>query len=148
MENAQNKDNMDKVKELMANAEKVRLGGDLQTGVPIDYTSLCGKRYEGTVVFKKPTMQDYMKMGATKSEYFRRAGVIDINLVDNSIKEMAQIMATLSTVIVKRPEWLLDLESIEEPDVLMHVYYKYEEWEDSFRKPSKSEPDENSGATK
>lgn len=145
----ENKENMDKVREMIANAqaEEIRLGGKLQTGVPIDYTSAFGKRYTGTVIFKRPTMQDYMRMGALKSEYLRRAGVVDIKLVDATVKEMAQVMATLSTVVVKCPEWLVDLEKIEEADVLYHVYDKYDEWENSFRKPSEGEPTGDSPAT-
>jgi hypothetical protein len=141
MAETENKENMEKVRELMQGAEKVRLGGELQEGVPIDYTSVYGNEYKGTVIFKRPTMKDYMKMGAVKSEYLRQAGVVNINLVDNTVKEMAQIMGTLSTVIVKCPEWLVDLGAIKEPDVLFHVYDQYDEWESSFRKSNTPEPD-------
>ena len=143
-----NKQSMDKVKELMEKSEQVRLGGELKEGVAIDYTSMCGNEFKGTVVFKRPTMQDYMKMGAIKSEYLRTVGVVDLSLVDESIKRMAQVMAVLSTVILKCPEWLLNLTTIVEPDVLYHVYDKYEVWENSFRKPNKTTPTGDSQPTK
>ena len=142
-----NVQNMLKVKDLMEKSEKVRLGGELKTGVAIDYTTTEGNNYTGTVVFKRPTMQDYMKMGAIKSEYLRSSGVVDITLVDGTIKRMAQIMAVLSTIIVKCPEWLLDLNVIVEPDLLYHVHDKYEEWENSFRKPSDTETSGDSTIT-
>lgn len=147
MESNQNHENMDVVRKLMDNAEQVRLGGDLKTGVPINYTSLDGNKFEGTVVFKRPTMQDYMKIGALKSEYLRQAGVVDVRLVDLVVKEMAQILALFKVVIVKCPSWLMDVDKIQEADVLYHVYEKYEAWEDSFRKRDTTEPTEPSGAT-
>jgi len=147
MEKAQNAENMEIVKKLMENAEQVRLGSEAQEGIRIDYMSLYGNKYEGTVVFKRPSMKDYMRMGALKSEYLRLNGVVNINLVDSSIKEMAQVMATLTVLLVKRPEWLMKLEEVEELDMLFHVFAKYEVWENSFRKPRETEPTGNSGVT-
>ncbi len=131
-----NEQNMAQIREAMANqtADQVRQGGDLEHAVPIDYTSYFGNKFVGTVVFKKPNMADYMKMGGIKSEYLRLGGVQDIKLVDESVKFMAHVLATLSVVLVKRPEWLLDLAKVEEPDVLYHIFDKFEEWENSFRK--------------
>lgn len=134
---AENAENMAKVKELMASAGQVRLGGELKAGVFIDYETELGTQIEGNVLFKRPTMGDYLKMGAIKSEYLRNAGVVNIQLVDNTVKYMAHVMATLAVVVVKCPEWLMDLNSIQEADILYHVFGKYEEWEKSFRKPTK-----------
>lgn len=136
-----NQANMDTVKNLMGQADNVRLGDNYKTGVAIDYTSPEGNRYEGTVVFKRPSMKDYMSMGALKAEYLRQAGVVDLTLVDNSIKYMAQVMATLRTLVVKCPEWLMNLENIVESDLLFHIHDKYEEWESSFRKRSEKKPE-------
>jgi hypothetical protein len=139
MEEQKNAQNMSKVQDLIAKSEQIRLGGELKTGVVINYTTTEGNTYTGTIIFKRPTMQDYMKMGALKSEYLRLAGVVELTLVDLSIKRIAQVMAVLGTVIVKCPEWLLDISTIVESDLLYHVHDKYDEWENSFRKPSKTE---------
>jgi hypothetical protein len=147
MEDKKNAQNMVKVQELIAKSEEVRLGGELKTGVAIDYTTTAGNTYTGTVVFKRPTMLDYMKMGALKSEYLRLAGVVELSLVDISIKRIAQVMAVLGTVIVKSPEWLLNISNVVESDLLYHVHDKYEDWEKSFRKPSDTETSGDSSAT-
>lgn len=144
-------ENMVKVRELIAQAEQVKLGGELKAGVFIDYTSDFGTSFKGNVIFKRPTMMEYVRMGALKSEYLRKAGVVDLKLVDNLIKLMAHIMSTLNVVIIQSPEWLINLENIQEPDILYHVYEKYEEWEKSFRKlpteqvPADSESPEGTG---
>lgn len=129
-----NEENRALVADLMAKAEQVKLGGELKAGVYIDHTTVFGTELKGSVVFKRPTMLDYVKIGAIKSEYLRSSGVVNANLVDNSVKFIAQVMATLQVVIVKSPEWLIKLDSVQEPDILYHVYEKYEEWENSFRK--------------
>lgn len=131
---ADNKENLAKVEALMAKAEQVKLGGELKAGVYIDFTSDFGTVFQGNVIFKRPTMMDYVRMGGLKSEYLRKAGVTDPMLVDNTVKLISHVMATLNTVIIKCPEWLMNLETIEEPDILYEVFEKYEEWEKSFRK--------------
>jgi hypothetical protein len=128
-----NEAQMDEVRKAMALAGQVRQGGDLTKGVHIEFTSLEGNKYSGWVEFKKPTMSDFMRMGAIKSEVFRAAGVKDLNLVDESIKFMAHTMSTLEVVIAKRPEWLLNVQAVTEPEVLYHILGKYNEWEDAFR---------------
>jgi len=144
-------ENKVKVRELIAQAEQIKLGGELKAGVFIDYTSDFGTIFQGNVIFKRPTMMEYVRIGALKSEYLRKAGVVDPKLVDNLIKLMAHIMSTLNVVIIQSPEWLINLENIQEPDILYHVYEKYEEWEKSFRKipteqvPTDSESPEGAG---
>lgn len=141
-----NEGNMEKIREAMELHQKVQQGGNLKEGVPIDFTSMTGKVYKGVVVFKLPNMMDYMKMGGLKSEFLRLGGAKDIKLVDDSIKFMAHVMSTLEVVLVKRPEWLLKLDEVLEPDVLYHVFYKYEEWENSFRSPVQPQTEGTSGA--
>jgi hypothetical protein len=92
-----------------------------------------GTRYTGTVVFKRPSVMDYMKMGAAKSEILRNSGVRDLTLVDSGVKLMAQIIGTLKTVVVKSPEWLVRIDDVEDTDLLFHIYGEYQEWERSFR---------------
>lgn len=135
-----NEENMEKVREAMAARDTVRAGNNAEGVVPIEFTSEEGNLYRGTVVFKRPSMSDLMRAGGIKSEYLRTAGVRDVRLVDETVKIMAHVMATLSIVLVKRPEWLLNLEEVQEADVLYHVYGKFEEWQDSFRKPLPKEP--------
>jgi arabinogalactan endo-1,4-beta-galactosidase len=129
-----NEENMDAVKAAMTAHQQVQLAGNLKEGVPIDFTSLEGNRYTGVIVFKKPDMFDFMKMGARKSEILRMAGVKDLYLVDEPIKYMAHVISTLEIVATKRPEWLLKPTEIKEPELLYHVFGKYSEWENTFRK--------------
>lgn len=138
-----NEDNINKVRQMMAAAEanNTGLGNKLTSGAVIDFTSEEGNHYTGTIIFRRPGMKDLMRMGGIKSEFLRQAGVRDISLVDNTVKFMAHVMATLSVVIEKCPAWLLDskgnidLGSVHESDLLYHIFSEYEEWENSFRKP-------------
>lgn len=140
-----NEENMKKVQELMNKANQVNLGDKLTHGVPIDFTSAYNTTYKGTIVFKRPSMQDYMKMGTLKAQFLGSNGIVNPMLIDDTIRYMAQCMSTLMVVIEQAPSWLLDdkgnidVSSIKEPDLLYHVYDKYEEWEENFRKPSVEE---------
>lgn len=135
-----NEAQMAEVRKAMALAGQVQQGGDRKEGVYIDFTSLEGNPYKGWVEFKKPTMTDFMRMGAIKSEIFRAAGVKELKLVDDSILFMAHTMSTLEVVIAKRPEWLLKIQAVTEPEVLYHVLAKYNEWEEAFRQDFRDEP--------
>lgn len=139
-----NEANMERVKNLMEQAKAVNLGDALTEGVDIDYTTTFGINYKGTVVFKRPNMQDYMKMGSRKAQILGQNGSVDLNLVDGMIKYLAHVMSNLSVVVVKAPEWMIRNDSIsvehfEDPDILYHIFEKYEEWESTFRKPVPSE---------
>jgi hypothetical protein len=134
MDEAQQKANKAKILESMRVAEQVRQGGNLTEGELIDFESLEGNMYKGYIVFKKPTMGEMMQMGAKKSELLKKAGVTVIALVDDSIQFMAHVMATLEVACVKRPDWFLKLEEITEPEILYHVYARYQKWENSFRR--------------
>lgn len=131
-----NEKQMKEVRELMQKetAEQVNLGSKATNTVYIDYTSEYGTEYKGNIVFKRPGLMDTMKMGAHKSEILRLAGVKDLSMVDSGVKFMAQIIATLKTVIVKSPEWLVRIETVEDTDLIFHVYDEYNKWELSFRK--------------
>lgn len=142
-----NEDNMAEIRRTMEAHRKAQAGGELKEGEYIDYVSEEGNEYKGTVVFKKPTMEDFMRMGGIKSEIFRRAGVKDLALVDEAIKFMAHVISTLEIVIFKRPEWLMKIGEIKESDVLYHVFGRYQEWEESFRKPVPTRASEDSAAT-
>lgn len=133
-----NEENMRKIQEAMTMADQVKLGGNLKSAVAIDYTSETGNEYTGDVLFKRPTALDYIKMGAIKSEFLRTAGAVSLILVDESVKYMAQVMATLKVVVVKCPEWLLSIEKVADIDALYHVYEEYQKWDNSFRKPVQS----------
>lgn len=133
-----NEENLAKVRELMGQAQEANLGGALTNGVPIDHTTAFGTHLTGIVEFKRPTMKDYMRMGALKSEELRNAGVVNADLVDSQIRFMAHVISTLKVVVVKCPMWLVKIDEVQEPDILYHVYHKYQEWELSFRKPEAS----------
>lgn len=115
-------------------ALKARAGGELKEGEILDYESLEGNKYEGVLVFKKPTIGDTMRMGALKSEILRTAGIQDTRFVDDDIMLTAQALAELEVVLHKRPECLLNLKAIEEHDLLLHVYGIYRNWLGNFRK--------------
>ena len=100
----ENAEAMAKVRELMAKADQVNLGGDLMAGVDIDFVTDFGTHVKGNVIFKRPTMLDYVKIGALKSEYLREGGAVNLQLVDNSIKYIAQVMSVLRVVVVKCTE--------------------------------------------
>lgn len=148
-----NAENMGKVRELMEQAKQVNLGGELTNSVHIQFTTAFGTEIEGVVEFKRPTMQDYMKIGAFKAQFLGANGVVNMNLVDGTVKFMAHVMATLKVVIVKAPRWLInkngeiDVESIIEPDILYHIYDEYEKWEYSFRREPKEDLQGDSTAT-
>ncbi|KAF6569100.1 hypothetical protein G9G53_22695 [Paenibacillus sp. EKM206P] len=125
-------------------AQKVRAGGELKEGELLDFTSSEGNHYTGVLVFKKLTMSDLMKSGAIKSEILREAGVKDVQLVDNDVLFMAHVISFLEVALYKRPECLLKLKEITEPDLLFHVYGKYQVWEASFRKDFRNASDDNS----
>lgn len=131
-----NEENMAKIRELrnMQEAtEEVKLGAEATNTVIIDYVSEYGNHYKGAIVFKRPSVMEFMKMGGIKSEILRLNGVQDLKLVDAGVKYMAQVMATLKTVAVKRPEWLINIDNVKDTDLLFHVYEQYTAWEDSFR---------------
>lgn len=142
-------ENMAEVQRLMEEAAKVNAGSKLKEGIAIDFLSVDGNRYKGTVIFKRPGVMDFMKMGAIKSEIFREAGVVELSLVDQSVKMMAHVIANLKVVIAKSSiEDLLKIDECREPELLYHVYGKYEEWEYSFRKDTGTgESEENSATT-
>ncbi|WP_311080961.1 hypothetical protein [Paenibacillus polymyxa] len=128
-------------------AQKVRAGGELKEGELLDFTSSEGNHYTGVLVFKKLDMADLMKIGAIKSEMLREAGVQEVQLVDNDVLFMAHVISLLEIALYKRPECLLNLKKIKEPDLLFHVYGKYQIWEASFRKDFRNTPEDNSKAT-
>lgn len=134
MTEAQQRENMEKIKESMRVAEQTRQGGNLTEGELFDFESLEGNKYKGYIVFKKPNMGDMMRMGAIKADFLKLAGVSDIKLVDEGILFMAHVMATLEVVAIKRPDWFMKLREIEEPELLYHVFGRYQTWENSFRK--------------
>ena len=146
-----NEENMAKVKELMATAQEVNAGGNVQNGVLVDYKSeFDGNRYKGRFIFKRPTMMDYMQMGAIKAQMLGAFGYVDPRLIDGAVNVMATTMSTLRVVIVKAPEWLLDesgnldLEGCKDPSLMYHILAKYEEWENSFRPQSEDDEDGDS----
>jgi hypothetical protein len=129
-------------------AQKVRAGGELKEGESLDFTSSEGNHYTGVLVFKKLDMADLMKIGAIKSEILREAGVKDVQLVDNDILFMAHVISVLEIALYKRPECLLKLKKITEPDLLFHVYGKQQLWEAEFRKDFRNSLENDSSDAK
>ncbi|MGF6354073.1 hypothetical protein ABIE27_001983 [Paenibacillus sp. 4624] len=127
-------------------AQKVRAGGELKEGELLDFTSTEGNHYTGVLVFKKLTMADLMKSGAIKSEILREAGVQDVRLVDTDILFMAHVISVLDVALHKRPECLLKLKEITEPDLLFHVFGLHQMWEAKFRKDFRNANENHSEA--
>lgn len=142
-----NEEQMAEVRRTMELHKKSQAGAELKEGEYIDYESQEGNLYQGTVLFKKPSMQDFMRMGGIKSEILRSAGVKDLSLLDPTIDFMAHVISTLEIVLHKRPEWLLKIGEVKESDLLYHVYGRYQTWADSFRKPVPTRTTENSETT-
>jgi hypothetical protein len=114
-------------------AKEVNEGADAENVMNVDFTSTEGNQYKGKILFKRPSVMEIMKMGGRKSEILRQAGVTELTLVDPSVRMMAQAIATLETVVVKCPEWFLNIHEIQDLDIIFHVYGLYEVWENSFR---------------
>ena len=127
-------------------AQKVRAGGELKEGELLDFTSTEGNHYTGVLVFKKLTMAELMKSGAIKSEILREAGVQDVRLVDTDILFMAHVISVLDVALHKRPECLLKLKEIKEPDLLFHVFGLHQMWEAKFRKDFRNTTENHSEA--
>jgi hypothetical protein len=125
-------------KNAVANA--IQAGNTFSEGVEINFTSESGQTYKGIIDFKRATVKDYMNIGAKKSEYLRRAGVQDITLVDGSVKYIAQIVSTLEVLVTECPDWFKNIDSIEDIDLLYHVYDKFDQWDSSFRRKQDAEP--------
>lgn len=133
-----NEENMARIRALMEQSQQVNMGSANTKDVLIDFTTEFGTHYHGTVVFKRPNMQDYMRIGALKAQYIGQNGSVDLNLVDVQIKLIAHVMSTLKVVVAKAPAWMvvqgrISVEHFQEVDILYHLYAKYEEWENSFR---------------
>jgi ribosomal protein L19 len=132
-----NESQMEQIRRDMALKEQsdaVSLGDKAKNVVEIDYEAEeSGKRYVGKIIFKRPNVMENLKIGGRKSKLLQDAGVEKIELVDEGVYMMAQALATLETVIDKCPEWLIDLASIEDADLLFHVYGKFRAWQYSFR---------------
>ncbi|WP_028590360.1 hypothetical protein [Paenibacillus massiliensis] len=128
-------------------AQKARAGGELKEGEILDFTSSEGNHYTGVLVFKKLNMADLMKVGAIKSEILREAGVQDVRLVDSDILFTAHVISVLEIALHKRPECLLKLKEITEPDLLFHVYGLQQMWEAKFRKDFRNALEDHSEAT-
>lgn len=131
----QQKKNMEIVKNAMQVRDEVAQGSALTHAVPMDFVSDEGVHYTGVVVFKRPGAMDIMKVGGLKSEFLRMGGARDLSLVDNTVKILAHVMATLSVVLDKRPPWLEDVTQVRDVSVLYEVFDAYDAWERSFRKP-------------
>jgi hypothetical protein len=134
-----NESNMEQIRKLMEEqkmenlAKEVNEGADAENVMNVDFTSTEGNQYKGKILFKRPSVMEIMKMGGRKSEILRQAGVTELTLVDPSVRMMAQAIATLETVVVKCPEWFLNIHEIQDLDIIFHVYGLYEVWENSFR---------------
>lgn len=138
MEKLGNEENMEVVRELMEKSSKemndeVNLGDKASNVVAIDYTTSAGKHYKGKVIFKRPNVMETLKMGGRKSQLLKEAGVTDLRLVDPGIAMLATAQAALEIVVVKCPEWLIDMDKIEDPEIVYHVYGQFEVWQYSFR---------------
>jgi hypothetical protein len=132
-----NEAQMAEIKAAMAAKEKadqVNTGDKARYIVPIDFTSLeSGAHYKGKIEFKRPNVFEGMKMGGLKTQILKDAGIVDRELADDGVMFMATAMATLKVVVVRCPEWFIDIEKVADSDLVFHVYGEYLKWNDSFR---------------
>lgn len=140
--------NLQRVRDLAKNA---LLGSGKTFSTTIDYESNVGNYYSGNVVFHKPDMKDLMKMAGLKSMYIQQQFVddegnpmpVDPMLIDSMLTTVSEVISTLRVVVDQVDESLdilLDPESCDELDLLLHVFGRYQEWRNSFRKRDTAEP--------
>lgn len=137
------------LQKIRAMAEAVQKG-TASAVVPVEYTSFDGTVYEGNVEFKRPNMRDYVTIGVQKGKYIQGqlgGAFVEPAYIDETVKFLAHMMATLDVVMVKRPVWLLDVEAVEDFGLLDHVYGRYQDWIGTFRAGDTDEPAGDSEAT-
>lgn len=151
-----NEEQMAKVRELMQQKNTTELGSSINAGSEntftweMDFTSLEGKQYKGTFVFKKLNIRDSLRIGGIKSELLRSYGVTNMSLVDPGMLILLEAVSALTVGIVRCPSWLLnedgkvDVQKLETYDVIFAIYDVYDSWLDSFRKSRTSESDADS----
>jgi hypothetical protein len=159
--NEQTKANLELVNSLMAeNASKqaqiIQQGNKAPIPVTIDnYEADSGTVYNGTLFFRRPSSMDYIRMGAIKSELLRTFGIRPIveyvpvpgggyeryeslAHVDNSVKYLAQALAACDVLLTGTvPEWFQNHREIEDTDLIVHVYGRFDEELASFRNGTK-----------
>lgn len=152
-----NEAQMAEIRKAMALAKEINLG-DQGTSGPIEfhYTSrTTGKTYEGTFVFKRPNMRDFMRMGVRKAQRLapEDGTTIQLHLIDPVVRIYAEAISELEVVTKKAPEWLIDengkinYEMLDDPDLVMGIADKYHEWMDSFRHPTDGDDDTENRTT-
>lgn len=137
--------------------DNILLGHQLRHEIKIDYVGSIGKKYEGRIIVKRPSIGDYLKIGALKASYIKQPVGVDpetkrpiypdLMFIDNEIKAIAQMLATLQVVVVKAPSWFANLEKIDEFELINIIYTEYEEWLNSFRKSDIDKFEGNSKAS-
>lgn len=164
--NEQAKANMELVQNLMAEntskqSKSVQQGNKAPINVEIDYEADSGEQYSGIISFRRPSSMDYIRMGAIKSELFRTFGIRPIveyvpmpnggmdrvesmAHVDNSVKYLAQALAACDVLLVQAPEWFKNHRDIEDTDLVVHVYRRFDEELSSFRSGSQRGPSRDS----
>lgn len=150
------KQNMEMVKQMMeqAQAEKkadtIRQGNKAHIPVDIDYTADSGEEYKGTIIFRRPSSMDYVRIGAIKSDMLRLSGVKPIvdpqtgtesmAHVDNGIMFLLTALATNRVLLVESPTWFNKYEEIFDTDLVIHVYNRFDAELLSFRRQPKNGP--------
>lgn len=136
--------NLEKIREL---GEKVALGSDNTYSIDVDLVVERGEHYVGTIVFKRPNMNDYLKMGVLKGQLIKKKlGELDLPLdyIDDTIKFVAQMLSSFEVVVVSRPKWFAKPEECVDFDLLYYIYGRYEAWLNNFRADVPIEPDGDS----
>lgn len=141
--------NIQMVQEMIQKAEVEKKANLIQQGnkahihVTIDYQADSGTEYKGTVIFRRPSSMDYLRVGAHKSDMIRLMGIrpiIDQETgresmahVDQTILYVFQAIATMKVLLVESPDWFKDYENSQDPDMVVHVYNRFESELLSFR---------------
>lgn len=158
--NEQAVQNMAMVQEMMAKAqsekkaEQIQLGNKAHIPVEIDYTADSDNTYKGTITFRRPSAMDYVRMGALKANMFRSLGIYPIidpvtgiesmAHVDNGTQNLLLGLSTFKTLMVDCPEWFKNYEDLEDADLILHVYNRFDSELLSFRRPAQAGPQGNS----
>lgn len=144
MEDNMREENLQKIRKLRETADVVGQGSKHTNVLTIDYVSEeTGIRYEGKIQVHRPNIKEYMKMGALKGYYLKQFMptdmYVDPEYIDNTIKVLAQALATVKVVVDKCPEWLLRPEESTDMGIIFHVFHTYNAWLDSFRRDNLGE---------
>lgn len=99
--------------------------------------------YTGSFTVKHPSLMDTMSIGVKRAQLLNGASLQSLDVITDNI---TFYVATLSTVLIKAPEWF-DLDVLDDYVLLSAVYKEYRDWNDTFRRRNESGSNTGSSET-